>query len=222
MLQEITRLKIDYLYHLDYVDFNSLSNINKEFFKMLNNGTTLRNILYEQCDNNIYLPLDFPILKVLNELNNSIIAFIYKLYPDDIKYPRWINIEIFRNDLKRNIYIDLYNKITDLLYNNGNDILDINPIINKMKIIILDKVELIFPFAAYNDDDYLMCSNIKDNKFYTHFNKELHLSDTILEYFRHSLQYLFNKYNKYNSGIEDNLTYLLFIRNYTYKSDLEV
>lgn len=68
MLQEITRLKIDYLYHLDYVDFNSLSNINKEFFNMLNNDTVLRNILYKQCGNDIYLPPDFPILKVFNEL----------------------------------------------------------------------------------------------------------------------------------------------------------
>jgi len=212
MLQEITRLKIDYLYHLDYVDFNSLSNTNKEFFKLLNNDTTLRNILYKQCDNDIYLPPDFPILKALNELHNEITIFMYKLYPINMRWPRWINIEMFRNDLKRNIYIYLYDKISGFLYNKGKIVLDIN--IYEMKIIILDRAELIFPFAAYNDDEYLVTGNIEDNKFYQSFNKELHLSDTILNYFRHSLKYLNDKYNI--NIDDDNIHSLLFTRNYTY------
>lgn len=222
MLQEITRLDIDYLYHLDYVDIKSLSFANKDFNIMLNDDTTLKNILYEQCNNYIYLPPKFPILKALNELYNIITVFTYKLYPDDMKWPRWINIEMFRNDLKRNIYSNLYYKITDLLYCDRNDILDMNLIIDKMKIINLDKIELIFPFCAYNDDFYLTDTNICENKFYLNFNKELHLSDTVLDYFRYSFLYLFNKYNKYNVDIENNLLNLLFIRNYSYRYDLEV
>jgi len=105
MLQEITKVCNDYLYHLDYVDYKSLSITNKEIFKLLDNDVILRNILYEHCNNDIYLPPDFPILKALNELYNEITRFIYNLYPDDIVYPRWINIDYFRNDLKRNIYI---------------------------------------------------------------------------------------------------------------------
>ena len=222
MLQEITRLKIDYLYYLDYVDYNCLSNTNKGLFTLLNNDTTLRNILYKQCDNDINLPPDFPILKSLNELNKEITRFVYNLYPDDMKWPRWVNIELFRNDLKRNIHIMLYNKLSELLHNNGDDILDLNLVIDKMKIVVLSEIELIFPFVAYNDDHYLIDTNIDDNKFYKHFNKELKLSNIILEYFKHYFKYLFDKYSKYTTDIEDKIYCLLFIRDYTYKSLLEV
>ncbi len=167
-------------------------------------------------------PPDFPILKALNELYNEITAFLYRLYPDDMKWPRWINIEIFRNDLRKNVYISLYNKIGGLLCINGRAKSDIDPIIDKMKTIILDDVELIFPFIAYNDDHYLTDTNIKDNKIYQHFNKELKISDVVLDYFRHSLQYLFDKYKQYNWDIERSVEILLFIRDYTYKSCLDV
>lgn len=115
--------------------------------------------------------------------------------------------------------MNIENIIGTILYNDGKDIIDLNLIIDKMKIVILDKIELIFPFKAYNDDYYLINSNIKENKFYKHFNTELKFSETILEYFRHSLQYLFNKYNW---DIEDSISILLFIRYYTYKYYLEV
>jgi len=223
MLEEITKLHIDYLSHLDYVDFNSLANTSKHFFQLLNNDTILRNILYKCCDNDIYLPPDFQISKALNALYNEINAFTYKLYPDDMEWYKWINIEIFRNDLKRNIYINLYNLYSKLLYNDEKDILDGNIIIiiDKMKISTLNQPGLIFPFIAYNDE-YLCDSDIRDNKFYKQYNTELKLSDLILDYFKHSLKNLFNKYNKFNRTIENNLSILLFIRDYTHKSRFEV
>jgi len=215
MLQEITLLKIDYLSHLDYVDFNNLANTNKEFYILLKDDTILRDILYKQCDNNIYLPPNFPISKALNELYKEITSFIYKLYPDEMKWHKWINKEMFRNDLRKNCYRDLYNQIATILYNDG-EMLTIDVIIEKMKTIKLDKVELIFPFGAYNNDIYLHESDIQINVYYLHFNRELNLPDITLEYFRHNLQYLGEKYN------DGHISLLLFIRNYTYQSLFEV
>jgi len=215
MLQEITKHCSDYLYHLDYVDYKSLSITNKEIFKLLDNDVILRNILYEHCNNDVYLPPDFPISKSLNELYNEITKFTHDLYPDDIIYPRWINIDYFRNDLKRNIYIFLYSKIGDVLYNDGDGILSMNTIMDRIKIINLDKVELIFPFCAYNCMNYLGQTNIKDNKFYQHFDLKLKLSDRSLSYFRYIFEHISNKYDIYNQEVEDNLLSILFIRDYS-------
>ena len=220
MLLEITILNIDYLSYLDYIDYTSLSNTNKELHKLLNNDNVLRNILYKRCNDDIYLPSNFQITKALTSLYNEITSFIYKLYPDDIKWPRWINIEIFRNDIKRNVYLDLYNKIIDVCHEVGKDLSNVN--IYNMKTIILTQVELIFPFAAYNDDIYLCNSDIDKNKFYKHFNRELHLSDIVLDYFSHTLLYLINKNERFDFDVEDKILDLLFIRDYTYKSLLEV
>ena len=59
MLQEITRLNLDYLSHLDYVDLKSLSHTNKELFKTLNDDKILRNILYKVAENDIYFSPNF-------------------------------------------------------------------------------------------------------------------------------------------------------------------
>ena len=216
MLQEITALNIDYLHHLDYVDFNSLSHINKAFFKLLNNDTILRNILYKQCDNDIYLPPNFPILKALNDINNRITLFIYKLYPNDMKWPRWTNIEIFRSDLKKNVYMDLWVQIC-ISYNNGRDISDINLFIDDINTIILSRVGLLLPFAAYNNE-YLVISDVENNKFYNSFDKELQFTDTTLDYLKHSFEYFYNKYNKDSMNIDDKIYALFFIRDYTHES----
>lgn len=225
MLQEITKVCPDYLYHLDYVDYKSLSFINKEFSKLLDNDEVLRNILYEQCNNDIYLPANFPISEALNELYNQITKFTYKLYPNNLpylKYPKWINMDYFRNDLIRNIYSCIYDKIVDILYNNGNGFLSTNSFMDTIKIIYLDQLELVFPFCAYNDENYLHQTNIKNNKFYQHFDLKLHLPDRTLSYFRYIFEYLSNKYSEYNREIEDNLLSILFIRDYTHKSLFEV
>ena len=137
-----------------------------------------------------------------------------------MKWPKWINIEMFKKDVKNTIYVELNNQISTLLYY-GDIIFDIN-IIDKLKIINLDKVELVFSFAAYNDDKYLMNTNIRDNGFYKHFNMELHLPDIIIDYFKRPLQFLFEKYVEYNSIIERNILNLLYVRDYTYQSCLEV
>jgi len=86
----------------------------------------------------------------------------------------------------------------------------------------LSKVELIFPFCAYNCMNYLHQTNIKDNKFYQHFDLKLKLSDRSLSYFRYIFEHISNKYDIYNQEVEDNLLSILFIRDYSYKSLLEV
>ena len=214
MLQEITRLNLDYLSHLDYVDLKFLSHTNKDLYKILNEDKILRNILYKIAENDIYFPPNFPISKALNELYNKITSFVNVLYPNNMEWPKWINIEIFKRSMKNTIYLQLSNQISTLLNNNGEGIL------NKLKIFNLEKAELIFPFTAYNNIYYLNDTDIQTAEFYKHFDMILNLPDIILDYFKLPLLFLLKKYDKRDKIIAYTISNLLYIREHTYHCNI--
>lgn len=113
-LYMITEMNIDYLSKLNYIELKNLSYTNKKFVTICNDNSMLRNILYNKNDK-INLPPNYNIATAVNELYNLIREFIHKDYPDD-KYPKWVNVELFMDEIKRYTYDKLFVSLINYLY----------------------------------------------------------------------------------------------------------
>lgn len=92
---------ITYLSFLDYVDIKSLCNCSKQLSNICKNNKVLRSILYNKNKNIIITP-NFDISAVLKDIYNSIQVIVDINYPED-KLPRWVNKELFNDDMLRKL-----------------------------------------------------------------------------------------------------------------------
>ena len=99
--------QIDFLNHFDYVDLHNLCQTETSQ-DICDDDVILKSLLL----NNLGLKFDLKIAKPLQDLYNSITRLVNENYPEDIddysfRFPRWINIPQFKDDMKRRIYINL-------------------------------------------------------------------------------------------------------------------
>lgn len=227
-LQYITSLNIDYLSSLDYVDLQNLCMTDKNLNNICHHDETLRNILYKtfqtQINNSDYskfykknniklptinLPPNFPISDALQSLYDNILKLIYINYPQDMKWPRWVNKEQFKDDMIRNIYWNLYFKITEYLYK--KKVIDIK----NLKSVHINPILIAFPFVSYNDDEYITDMSKEDNKYTQYVTNDLDLPPLFTEYLMHIFSHWEKPFDEYSGILEDTLWVMLFYRDYS-------
>jgi hypothetical protein len=189
MLHGLKNLSIDFLSTLDYVDLQNLCHTDKALSGICRDNTILRNILYQTYNTaledsiyakkykkkdielpQLYLPPNFPIAEALRSLYDNILALVDVNYPDyDFQWPRWINRENFKEDMVRQIYYNLYFKITAKLYEKSS----IAKAIKKIKSVDIDAHIITFPFVAFNEDQYISEMAADDNKYTRYINNTL-------------------------------------------------
>jgi hypothetical protein len=228
-LLNLVNYDIDYLSKLDYVDLQSVCKINKQLNNICSNDMILRNILFKTYDEallnsyyvksykkqNIKLPLlflpsNFPIAMALQSLYDNIVKLVYINYPKNMKWPRWINKEKFIEDMIRNIYWDLYYKITGYIYKKR----DVISIVDLTKVEI-NKVLITFPFVSYNDEDILFEMDEADNKFSQYAFNELVIPDLFTNYLYDIFNHWSSPFDQYSGILEEVLWILLFFRSYS-------
>lgn len=231
-LSYITSLDIDYLSSLDYVDLQSLCQTNKQFSKICINNTILTHILYKTYYENltdsiyagfykkdnielpqIYLPPNFPIAEALQLLYDNILKLVYLNYPKNMRWPRWVDREKFIQDTIRNIYWDLYFKITKYLYKQKS----ITSIAN-LTFVKIDPILITFPFVSYNDEEYISEMERDDNKYSQYAVNGLVIPDLFTEYLFQIFNHWEHPFDTYSGILEDTLWPMLFYRNYSRKA----
>lgn len=223
---------IDYLSSLDYVDLQSLCQTNKQLNKICSNNIILRNILYktyhDALENSLYkrgykkmniklpelfLPPNFPIAEALQSLYNNILKLVFVNYPKNMKWPRWIDQEKFIQDMVRNIYWDLYFKITSYLYENKTVISIVD-----LTQVKMNKTLITFPFVSYNDEDLLLEMDENANTFAQYATNELIIPDLFTNYLYEIFNHWQPPFDQYSGILEETLWEMLFYRHYSRKA----
>src|SRR5436853_2142624 len=148
-LLDVTKININYLTKLDYIDLKNLCNTSIEFKHICEDNILLRSILANK-NKNIIVTRDFDISSALNDIYGKIEILIF----NNFSYtPDWINKEKFLNHMIRYISLLFVTQLTDEII----EYVDIPP----NDTISINKSYLAFPFHSNeielfdNDDEIL-------------------------------------------------------------------
>lgn len=142
-LMQVSKHDINYLLTLDYIDLKNLCSSNRELLPICEDNIILRQIIYKR-NNDINIDSNFDIVGILNDTYSA----LQKIIDDNFTrkdLPRWINEELFNDDMLRTLLYEFIDKLSFIIEDNDGYISDI------------DKVELFspvvaFPLISYNVD----------------------------------------------------------------------
>ena len=118
-LQDISQMDISYLSNLDYIDISNLCNTSKRYMKVCNDNIILRNLIYARNDEVDITP-NFNIARALKDIYNTITEIIDVNYPEEI-LPKWVNKEIFKDDMMKKVRADFVYNLADDIFNSYID-----------------------------------------------------------------------------------------------------
>lgn len=208
---------------MDYVDLKNMC-INTYYNdKICNNNTLLRQILYNTTDH-LYLSPNINVANALNDLYDVIIFLINNNYPPDMYYPKWVNRELLIDDMIRKIYVSLYHKITNILYNininKKDNIVDfiVDVINNKLIKVKINKALISFPFSAIEAGGVELRteSNIKNNPYLKYVENILIIPQSFRDYIITPIIKWYQ--NGYGDIIDLGLENIMFIRPQTFEA----
>jgi hypothetical protein len=149
-----------FLHYLDFVDIVNFSHSHKASLFILKDNTLLRSLVYARCDiANITPNLD--ISKVMLDLYYQFKVIVMDKH-DYI--PRWVNAELFRDDMIRRLYLLFITSFGDSQYDDDE---------NEYKLTLYSDDEFNIPICA-NGSVYDENCNESDNYMFvdTHLIEE--------------------------------------------------
>lgn len=219
-LQYISKLGINYLSKLDYVDISNLSRVNKFFDNTCNDNEFLRNLLYVK-NINMELPLDFDINLAMKDIDYQM-EKIYSLnYPFDMIFPKWIDKKLFKEHMKRVIYVEIYFGLNGIIYDHLTKNIDVSNI----NEIYISRSRISLTFAPKGT--YLYCFDDDENQEdFAHVENTIKISECFKNYIIYATNKLYDKEGYKitntipNNNIELLLQDLLFLQDYTFEDGL--
>lgn len=220
-LQDLTPININYLSALDYVDLHNLCQTSKEFKKICDDNLLLKQILSDSISQfNFMLSFNYDVatpLKLLYQSIKNLVDENYPEYDDDYgyKFPRWVNIPHFKDDMIRHIYYDMVFVLWDILYDyqEKHGQLEKGCVTKKLnKLAIVKKTTISFPFLPLNKEMHILYANFDRTDFLNDIENELQLDLSVAQYIEDSVLAISNHYTY---AIEEGLFDILFIRRYT-------
>ncbi len=205
---------IHFLNQFDYIDLHNLCHTSTQFSDICYDDITLKSVL----QNNIIEKLpNLNIAKPLQDLYDSINNLVEENYPENsdytFKFPRWINIPQFKDDMIRRIYLELCSNIQHDIYlqydEQKKNIYEMNK-----NVIHINKPILIFPFYALNIERYITDTNLDQNEFLNDFDNILKLSEETISYIEQMINLIFLEQG-YHRYLESAIEHILFIKSYT-------
>lgn len=140
---------ISFLHYLDFVDIVNFSHSHKASLFILKDNTLLRSLVYARCDvANITPNLD--ISKVMLDLYYQFKVMVMNRHE---YIPRWVNAELFRDDMIRKLYLSFIISFGDSQYDDDE---------NEYKLTLYSDDEFNIPICA-NGSVYDENCNESDN-----------------------------------------------------------
>ena len=198
ILEEITRLNIDYLSTLDYVDMQNLCKTNKNLSKICNDDNLLKTIIFNRSG--IMVNKEHHVSMLMKQLDDCINTIMEENYNN---IPRWVNKELFWIDCKKVFYVNLVQRFAKRIIKYSDDLDSLFEAFWRLGEDFFIKLKVSFPFTSQDQNDYYSSPLYNDPVV-------IALSDDMINYIRSIIDTLDLKKIHY-LDILDKLSMLFFV-----------